>query len=180
MERLTNARQLYEAGLFPEAARALQQICSKQPLEAEAWWLMGAVARHLGKPAVSDDAFRRASELLPQQMPTPHRVSPETFAELVERAKESLRRPAASLRREHFAVFGNAAAAEVVTRVASLPAGDLTESGLSPTARWSWSESDLVLYQVNHENAAGSDLSLVRLIAQSLVAAVRSRAADRG
>jgi hypothetical protein len=179
VERLANARRLYERGLFKEAAAALRWICSDQPLEAEAWWLLGAVTRHLDQTALSDDAFARASALLPRQMPLPHRVSPGDFGRLVERAKKALRAPPSSLRQEHFAIARNAVAADVRTHIASLPAAELIEAGASPHARWTWSGEDLTLYQVNHENAAGSDRGLVRLIAQSLVAAVRSRAAGR-
>jgi len=179
VERLENARRLYERGLFQEAAAALRRICSDQPQEAEAWWLLGVVARHLDQLALSDDAFGRACALLPRQMPLPHRVPPVEFVLLVERAKAALRAPASSLRREHFAIVEKAAAADVPTRVASLPPAELIDGGVSPQARWAWSADELTLYQVNHENAAGSNRGLVRLIATSLVAAVRSRAAGR-
>lgn len=153
----------------------LRRICSDRPLDAEAWWLLGAVARHLDQAALSDEAFSRASALLPRQMPLPHRVSREDFARLLDRARQGLREPGSSLRQERFAIPGHAGGANVRTRILSLPAAEQVREGLSPQARWAWSGATLVLYQVNHENAAGSDEGLVRVIAQSLVAAMGSR-----
>lgn len=198
MDVLDRSRDLYRAGLIKAALVAVREVCEQEPGNAEAWWMLGCIARHAGLIAVSDDGFRRASELLPLQRPMPHRVTVEHFRALVEEAKrvlddsaavspsmpergkhEELRRlpeeaarilpDAAAARRWGIIVPGRAAAARQDTDVMPLPGPDIMRAGLSPDARWVHEGQRVILYQVNHENAAGSDRDLVHVIVRSLL-----------
>lgn len=200
MDSLKRSRELYRTGQLETALIAVREACAQDPDNAEAWWLLGCVARHAGLIGVSDDGFRRASELLPVQMPAPHRVTAEHFRALVEEAKRILQDSAttsppigdpltseelqalaeeakhtfqdsASGRRWGIIVPARAAAAHLDTDVMLLPSRDAVRGGLSPDARFSHQAHRVVLYQVNHENAASSDRDLVHVIVRSLLLA---------
>ena len=196
MDILDRTRYLYKRGRIEAALIAVREACAQEPINAEAWWILGCIARHVGLIAVSDDAFHRASQLLPAQRPVPHRVSVERFGQLVEEAKyilddsstvyrpedgdpEDFRRlpleaarilpESAAARRWGIIVPGRAAAARLDTHIMALPSRDAIRGGLSPDARWAREGQRVILYEVNHENVAGSDRDLVRLIVRSLL-----------
>lgn len=162
MQEVERARDLYRAGRFDEAAAVLEERCQRQPDDADAWWMLGCVARHRAQTADSDRAFRRAAELLPRQMPPPHRVAVAVFESLVRRAREDIRRR------------GPDAGAVEVT-VQQLPSAEAVRAGLAPDARWSRDGDRVTVYQVNHENVAGSDQRLLQLLTATLHAAYGDR-----
>ncbi len=90
MHILKRSRDLYQTAQIEMALIAVREACTQDPNNAEAWWLLGYVARHAGLVGVSDDGFRRASKLLPLQMPMPYRVTAEHFRALVAEAKRTL------------------------------------------------------------------------------------------
>jgi hypothetical protein len=198
MDTLKRSRDLYQTGQIEMALIAVREACAQHPNNAEAWWLLGCVARHAGLVAVSDDGFRRASKLLPLQMPMPYRVTAEHFRALVEEAKRTfddtsttsppitdglnsmelrvlqeeaqrIHRDSVSARRWGIIVPGRAAAARLATEVVALPSLDAIRGGLSPDSRWRHEAGRVILYQVNHENVAGSDRDLVHVLVRSLV-----------
>ncbi|TMD47749.1 MAG: tetratricopeptide repeat protein [Chloroflexi bacterium] len=198
MDSLNRSRDLYQTGQLEAALVAMQEACAQSPSNAEAWWLLGCVTRHLGLIGLSDDGFRRAAELLPKQMPLPHRVSPEHFRTLLDEAKRILAesrsttsamgqkmtaqelralgeaatgilQASTAARRWGIMVPGQAPAAQLETAIVSLPRRDAIRGGLSPDAQWSRKEQPVVLYQSNHENTAGSDRDLVHLLVRNLV-----------
>jgi len=198
MDNLKRSRDLYQTGQIETALIAVREACAQDPNNAEAWWLLGCVARHAGLVGVSDDGFRRASKLQPLQMPMPHRVTAEHFQALVEEAKQTLddsattsppitdrlnsielralqeeaqriHRDSAPARRWGIIVPGRAAAARLATEVVALPSLDAIRGGLSPGARWRHEAGKVILYQVNHENVAGSEQDLVPGLVRSLV-----------
>jgi len=202
MDNFTRSRDLYQTGNLDVALVAIRELCARDPDNAEAWWLLGCVTRHLGLISVSDDGFRRAALLLPKQMPIPHRVTPEHFRTLLAEARRILaesggstaRGPemtaqelqalretsqevvqhSASARRWGITVPGGAAAAHVETTIRYLPSRDAIHRGLSPDAQWSREGDTGVLYQANHENAAGSDRDLVHCLVRNLVSASKA------
>jgi hypothetical protein len=192
---LERARQLYEDGQLDTALIAIREICAHEPTNAEAWWMLGCISRHAGMIGISDDSFRRAAQLLPIQRPVPHRVSAQHFQELVDDAKRVINESAAtgpgpvvdavrnlpqtfaqalpdSAASRRWGVFvpGLSEGVRLVTQVKPLPSREAVTGGLSPDARWSYSnEVSILLYQINHENRAGSDRDLVHLLVRSLI-----------
>lgn len=156
MDLLQEARSLYLAGDMHRALEAAQAAADRKPKDAEAWWLLGCVSRHLGLVAASDDAFRRAHALAPRQRAEPYRVSAGRLLELVESSVESL---SADSRRR----LGGPK-----LRVAALPAPDKIRSGVSPDALTARCDGELVVYQVNLENRAGDEAELGRLVRRAL------------
>ncbi len=141
-----------------DALEAAQAACDRSPRDAEAWWLLGRIARHTGMPAASDDAFRRAAALA-RKHALPHRVSADRFQALVLDARRSLS-PDARRRLE-----------KATVRLQPLPAHQAVREGLDPDAlaRRDREPADvLTLYQVNHENRSGSESALKALVTRSL------------
>lgn len=162
MDALQTARAAYRAGRLHDALEAAQVAAEMRPKDPEAWRLLGAVSRHVGMPAASDDAFRRAAALSPRSHPEPHRVSGDRFAELLAGAKAGLSRDAT--RR----LDG------VELRVEELPSGELVAGGLAPDAlsqRVHDPDEALVLYQANLENRARDEAELKKLVARTLIRA---------
>jgi tetratricopeptide (TPR) repeat protein len=168
------ARSLYRGGRFDEAAAILEERCQRQPDDADAWWMLGCVARHRGQTADSDRAFQRAAELLPRQMPPPHRVPVAVFEGLVRQAREDIRR-GGQRGRERLGVEVDVGATELEVGVQQLPSGEAVRGGLGPDARWSRDGDRVVVYQVSHENLAGSDRQLLQLLTATLHAAYGDR-----
>jgi hypothetical protein len=161
MELLQKARALYEKGEMHDALEVAQVACERKPKDAEAWWLLGCISRYTGMPAASDDAFRRASELS-RKRPAPHRVSPESFRGIVERAREKLSIDAG--RRLAGAEF----------RVEPLPSLEAIRAGTSPeapVARRRKPQDVLTLFQVNLENRAGDEAELAKQVGRVLARA---------
>lgn len=161
MEALQRARQLYAEGDLRNALEAAQVACERAPKDAEAWWLLGCVARHAGLPRASDQAFSRAAELS-RSKAVPVRVSESEFRTLVAGAREELS-PDARRR---------LAATDV--RVVPLPHEEEIRAGLKPdaTSRRERDPADvLTLYQVNVENRAASASDLRSLVARILARA---------
>lgn len=156
MDLLQEARSLYVAGDMHRALEAAQAAADRKPKDAEAWWLLGCISRHVGLVAASDDAFRRAQRLAPRQRPQPFRVAPDRLQELVESAIESL---SADSRRR----LGGPK-----LRIAPLPPADKIRSGVSPDALTARCDGELVVYQVNLENRAGDEAELGRLVRRAL------------
>ena len=158
MDLVQRAREQYSAGRMHDALEAAQAACDRAPKDAEAWWLLGRISRHVGLAAASDDAFRRASALT-RSRPVPYRVSAGRFQQLVQEARESLP-PAARRRLE-----------KVTLRVQALPSVDDVRGGVEPdalTARSRGPHEVLTVFQVNHENRSGSETALRTLVARSL------------
>lgn len=158
MDLLPRARELYSAGRFHDALEAAQAACDRAPKDGEAWWLLGCILRHLGMPAASDEAFRRAA-FLNRGRPLPHRVSPERFRELVAEVYRGLS-PDARRR------LGGAA-----VRVQALPTEEQVRAGVAPSAlthRQRQPQDVVTVFQVNHENRCGSEAELRALLARSL------------
>ena len=158
MDLVQRAREQYSAGRMHDALEAAQAACDRAPKDAEAWWLLGRISRHVGLAAASDDAFRRAAALA-RSRPMPHRVSPERFQRLVQEAQESLS-PAARRRLE-----------KVTLRFQALPSVEDVRRGLEPdalTMRGGGPHEVLTVFQINHENRSGSEAALRTLVARSL------------
>lgn len=156
MDLLQEARSLYLAGDMHRALEAAQAAADRKPKDAEAWWLLACVSRHVGLVAASDEAFRRAHSLAPRQRPQPYRVSAGKLQALVEASVEAL---SADSRRR----LGGPR-----LRLAPLPSADDVKGGLSPDALTARSEGELVVYQVNLENRAGGEAELGRLLRRAL------------
>lgn len=199
MDTIARIRNLYQAGQLETAQIAVRELCAEDSLNADAWWLLGCITRHLGLVGLSDDGFRRAAELLPTQMPMPYRISAEHFRELVLEAKRVLAESGtasitgdkagpqeppdlqsakailqSSRAASHWGIAapGHAAAARIKTRVEYLPSREAILNGLSPDAQWSRPVDAVILYQANHENAAGSDRDLVHRLVRNLIFAL--------
>ena len=158
MDLLQHARELYAAGRMHDALEAAQAACDRAPKDSEAWRLLGAISRHTGMPAASDEAFRRAKEL-DDRLAMPHRVSGERFQALIEEAVSSLP-PEAGRRLEATAI-----------RAQAMPTSDQVRGGVDPDAlslRERAPQDVLVLFQVNHENRSASEDALRALLARSL------------
>ncbi len=169
MEPLQKARSLYTAGRMHDALEAAQIAAERQPKDAEAWWLLGCISRYTGLPAASDDAFKRASQLS-KQRPPPHRVDPKVFRRMVDEALGELS-PDARRRLEKARVS-----------VEPLPTVEAVLKGASPDSlvdrrrargdagRMPLNEraGELVLFQVNFENRAGSEAELRKLVARTV------------
>jgi hypothetical protein len=158
MDLVQRARERYSAGRMHDALEAAQAACDRAPKDAEAWWLLGRVSRHVGLAAASDDAFRRAAALT-RSRPLPYRVSGERFQELVQEARRSLS-PAAQRRLE-----------KVALRFQALPSAEDVRGGLEPdalTMRSRGAQDVLTVFQVNHENRSGSEAALRTLVGRSL------------
>ena len=141
-----------------DALEAAQIACEKQPKDAEAWWLLGCISRYTQMPAASDSAFQRAAQLS-RKKPLPHRVSQSEFESMVERALAQLS-PDARRRLK-----------EATVEVQPMPAIDAIRGGLAPEALSSRSREGadrLTIYQINHENRAGSESELSGLVARTL------------
>src|SRR5437764_11004358 len=122
MDALQTARAAYRAGRLHDALEAAQVAAERRPKDPEAWRLLGAVNRHVGMPAASEDAFRRAASLAPRSHPMPFRLSRDRFLEVLAAAQASLSRDA---RRR---LDG------LEVRIEDLPGGDLIAGGLAPDA----------------------------------------------
>jgi hypothetical protein len=157
MDVLQRARDLYAAGRMHDALEAAQAACDRAPRDPHAWSLLGRVSRHIGLPAASDDAFRRACAL-DDGLPLPYRVSPEAFRVLVDEVTAAL--PEDVRRRQ--------AASQVA--VQAIPSAEQVRSGVDPdalTAR-EGPQRMLVLFQVNHENRSAGEAALRALVERSL------------
>jgi len=155
---LQRARELYAAGRMHDALEAAQSACERQPKDAAAWWLLACISRYTGLPAASDAAFRRAAGLA-RERALPHRVSPDSFQGLVDGALAKLS-PDARRRLGRTSI-----------RVEALPSPELVAGGTDPDAlllRSRSPEDVLTLYQVNHENRAGSERALRALVLRTL------------
>ena len=99
MDLVQRARERYSAGRMHDALEAAQAACDRAPKDAEAWWLLGRVSRHVGLAAASDDAFRRAAALT-RSRPLPYRVSGQRFQALpsVEDVREGVEPDALTMR----------------------------------------------------------------------------------
>jgi len=158
MDLLQRARELYVAGRMHDALEVAQAACDRAPKNAEAWSLLGRISRFTGMPAASDVAFRRAATLAKRKN-QPYRVPPDRFDQLVGEAQRKLS-PDARRRLERAAI-----------RVQALPSVDQVRGGLDPdalTARTRQPQDVLTVFQVNHENRAGSEDALRALITRSL------------
>ena len=157
MDLLQHARELYAAGRMHDALQAAQAACDRAPKDAEAWSLLGRISRHIGLPAASDDAFRRASAL-DERLPLPYRVTPERFRVLVDEA-------AAALADDAGRHLEGAA-----IRVQVVPTAEQVRAGVDPDALSAREgpQRTLVLFQVNHENRSASEAALRALVASSL------------
>jgi hypothetical protein len=158
MDLLQRARELYVAGRMHDALEVAQAACDRSPKNAEAWALLGRISRFTGMPAASDLAFRRAATLAKRQT-QPYRVPPDGFDKLLSQAQAKLS-PDARRRLERTAI-----------RVQALPSVDQVRSGIDPdalTVRARDPQDVLTVFQVNHENRAGSEDALRSLITRSL------------
>lgn len=158
MDLLQRARELYVQGEMHDALEVAQAACERKAKDAEAWWLLGSVARYVDMPGASEDAFRRAAELS-RRRSLPTRVTTERFGELLDRAQQSLS-PDARRRLSRTQI-----------RVDPLPTIDRVREGISPDglhSRTRGSQDVLTLYQLNLENRAGSEANLERLLARTL------------
>jgi hypothetical protein len=158
MELLQRARELYVAGRMHDALEVAQAACDRAPKNAEAWALLGRISRYTGMPAASDLAFRRAATLAKRQT-QPYRLPPDRFDKLVSQAQAKLS-PDAGRRLERTAI-----------RVQALPSVEQVRAGIDPdalTARARDPQDVLTVFQVNHENRAGSEDALRSLITRSL------------
>ena len=158
MDVLQKARDLYQKGEMHDALEAAQIACEKQPKDAEAWWLLGCISRYTQMPAASETAFGRAAQLSRKKV-KPHRLSQPDFEALVQGALGGLS-PDALRRLKN---------ARVV--VEALPSIELIRTGVGPDALSSRSRGDgdqLTVYQINHENRAGSDGELRGLLSRTL------------
>jgi len=159
MDLLQHARDLYRAGRMHDALEAAQAACDRAPKDAGAWWLLGLISRHTAMPAASDEAFRRAVEL-DHGLVLPVRVSGERFYALVEEALAALPAPA-----------GGRPPAAAAFRVQPVPTADQVRAGVDPdalTLREPAPHHPLVVFQVNHENRAGTEDALRGLLRRSL------------
>lgn len=144
-----------------DALEVAQAACERAPKDAEAWWLLGCIARHSGLPQASDQAFARAAGLS-RRKAMPHRVSEAGFRAILEAAQQELS-PDARRR---------LAATQVV--VAPLPAESEVRQGLKPdalTQRQRRPSDVLTIYQVNLENRSGSEADLRALVGKTLARA---------
>ena len=158
MDLLQRARELYVAGRMHDALEVAQAACDRAPKNPEAWALLGRISRFTGMPAASDLAFRRAATLA-KRLTQPYRVPPDRFDQLVGQAQKGLS-PDARRRLERTAI-----------RVQALPSVDQVQAGMDPdslTARTRQPQDVLTVFQVNHENRAGSEDALRALIIRSL------------
>lgn len=161
MEVLQRARRLYESGELRDALEAAQAACERAPKDAEAWWLLGCVARHAGLPNASDQAFARAASLS-RRKPIPVRVPEAGFTALVADARAGLS-PDARRR-----------LAETELRIRPLPTEAEIKDGVKPDAvsRRQRRPSDvLTVYQVNAENRSATEADLRALLARTLARA---------
>ena len=158
MDLVQRARELYSAGRMHDALEAAQAACDRAPKDAEAWWLLGRIGRHIGLIAASDDAFRRAAALA-HGRPVPYRVTAERFQELVEQVRGSLS-PEAQRRLEN-----------VTLRLQPLPSVEDVRAGVDPdalTARRGQPAEVITVFQANLETRSGSEEALRALIGRSL------------
>src|SRR5207302_2021530 len=161
MDLLQRARELYGSGRMHDALEAAQAACDRAPKDADAWWLLGRISRHIDLPAASDEAFRRAAQLS-GRLPVPHRVSGERFRALVEEARAALPEPAR----------GRLAPTQI--RAHPMPTPDQVRTGVDPdalTLRERTPQDVLVLFQVNHENRCAGEDALRALVARSVTRA---------
>ena len=158
MDLLQRARELYVAGRMHDALEVAEAACDRAPKNADAWVLLGRISRFTGMPAASDLAFRKAATLAKRKT-QPYRVPPDRFDQLIGQAQRKLS-PDARRRLERTAV-----------RVQALPSVDQVRAGVDPdalTARVRHPQDVLTVFQVNHENRAGSEDALRSLITRSL------------
>lgn len=158
MELLQRAHELYSKGEMHDALEVAQAACERRPKDPEAWWLLGLIARYVGMPGASDDAFRRAAELSRRRRP-PIRLEPEEFQELVDRARAALS-PDAQRR-----------LGKTRIEVEALPSLDDVRNGMAPDTLYSrsrGSEDSLTIFQANHENRAATTRALEELLIRTL------------
>ena len=161
MDLLQRARQLYEAGELRDSLETAQAAAERAPKDAEAWWLLGQIARHSALPQASDQAFARAAALS-RRKKLPVRVSEAEFRAVVQSARAALS-PDARRR------LGGT---EVV--VAQLPSEEEIRGGVRPDAlarRVRRPADVLTLYQANVENRSASAADLRALIERTLARA---------
>jgi tetratricopeptide (TPR) repeat protein len=161
VDLLRRARELYQQGQLHDALEAAQAACEQRPKDAEAWWLLACVSRCTGMPAASDEAFRRAAQLNGER-PLPHRVGRAEFQAMVDEAVGKL------------SVDASRRLAKTRIRVEAVPGEDDLRAGTPADALSSRSREPhdvLTLYQVNHENRAGSEAALRNLVARTLARA---------
>ncbi|HEX6547664.1 MAG TPA: tetratricopeptide repeat protein [Candidatus Dormibacteraeota bacterium] len=158
---LRRAETLYETGQIRDALEVAQAAAEREPKSADAWSLLGRIARHAGLVQASDQAFQRAAELS-RRHPAPVRLTPADFAAVVERASAQLS-PDARRRLEARRL-----------RLAELPTESEIRAGIKPDALVGRSNGDapvLTLYQANLENRARSEAALRGLIEKTLAKA---------
>lgn len=161
MEVLQQARRLYEEGELRDALEAAQVACERAPKNAEAWWLLGCVARHAGLPNASDQAFERAATLS-RRKPVPARVAAATFEELVAAARSELSRDA------------QRRLAETAIEVRPLPSEAEIRDGVKPDAlsrRQRRPDDVLTIFQVNVENRSATEADVRALLNRTLARA---------
>jgi hypothetical protein len=155
MDVLQEARHLFEMGEMHKALEAAQVAAERKPKDAEAWWLLACVNRHIGLVAASDHAFERAAMLSPAR-PKPVRVDQETLRKIID---DTIVRLSADSRRR----LGGPR-----VKIATLPTAEQIRSGVSPDVLLTRSGSELVLFQVNLENRSASVAALERLVRRTL------------
>ena len=161
MEVLERARRLYQEGELRDALEAAQVACERAPKNAEAWWLLGCVARHAGLPNASDQAFVRAAALS-RRKPVPARFGAAEFGRLLEAARAELS-PDARRR-----------LADTEIEVRPLPSEEEIRAGVRPdvVSRRQRRPADvLTIYQVNLENRSATEADVRGLLARTLARA---------
>jgi len=155
MDLLQHARELYATGRMHDALEAAQAACDRAPKDSQAWTLLGRVSRHIGLPAASDDAFRRACAL-DDGLALPYRVTLERFRALVDEVTAALPDD----------VRSRLDATPVQVQV--IPTAEQVRAGVDPDALTDASQGTLVLFQVNHENRSVGEAALRALVTRSL------------
>jgi hypothetical protein len=155
MDVLQEARHLFDAGEMHKALEVAQVAAERKPKDAEAWWLLAVVSRHVGLEGASDRAFERAAALS-KTHPMPVRVSRGRIEKMVADAVAELSRDS----RQRLA--------GPKVRVASLPARDQVAGGVAPDALVTQAGGELILFQTNLENRAADERELERLVRRTL------------
>jgi len=162
VDALQTARAAYRAGRLHDALEAAQVACERRPKDPEGWRLLGAVSRHVGMPAASEEAFRRAAVLAPRSHPPPYRLTRERFEALVTAAEAGLSRDA------------KRRLSGLQVRLEDLPAAEQIAAGLAPdalSARQHSPSETLLVFQGNLENRSRDEADLAKLIARTLTRA---------
>jgi hypothetical protein len=144
MDLLARARELYLGGRMHDAFEAAQKACELHSKDPSAWLLLARIARRIRMPAVSDDAFRRASQLTGAR--PPYRVDRRHFEQLASEASSGSHQ----------------------LTVAALPDEDEVRQGVPPDAPSRQANERTILYQENIENEAGDEAELKAAIVRAL------------